>query len=204
VRGDYPNHLVLIDRARIPVLFPFPHLHLMLVLDACSRLPLAAAIRFFEPSAADAVALQCAIRVHGKPRHIVMDQGSQFTRMVQGLPGQPGNPVPLRKSRRESHSLGSLKASLGIPRGRAWSFRGFADFKHRLELAFVHYSFVRPHAALDGATPIEKYYSIRGHLPTPVRPPRGRPGETPRDGVFEIVFLDPDNDAFPIVVPKAA
>jgi hypothetical protein len=63
---------------------------------------------------------------------------------------------------------------------------------------------VRPHAALAGATPIEKYYGIRGHLPTPVRPTRGRPGETPRHSAFEIVFFDPENDAFPIVVPKAA
>jgi hypothetical protein len=111
----------------------------------------------------------------------------------------------------ESHSLGlidrffrTLKASLGLPRGKPSGFRGLADFTARLELAFVHHSYVRPHAALAGATPIEKYYGSRGHLPTPVRPPRVRPVEAPRDSAFEIVFLDPEDDAFPIVVPKAA
>jgi transposase InsO family protein len=71
---------VLLDISRIPPLFPFLHLHLMLVLDAFSRLPLAATLRFFEPSAADAISLlQQAIRIHGKPRHLVTDRGPQFT-----------------------------------------------------------------------------------------------------------------------------
>jgi transposase-like protein len=80
VRGDHPNHLWLLDITRIPTLFPFLWLHLMVVLDACSRLPLAASIRIGEPSAQTAVCLLgMAIRIHGRPRHLVVDQGSQFT-----------------------------------------------------------------------------------------------------------------------------
>jgi transposase InsO family protein len=212
VRGDYPGHLILIDITRIPLLFPFLHLHLMVVLDAFSRLPLAACIRFLEPSAADAIALlQQAIHVHGKPRHLVMDQGPQFTAEVfktflknHGIRFRYGKVG-------EAHSLGlidrffkTLKHSLGVPLRRPWDFRGMADFKHRLELALVHYSYVRPHTALDNLTPIEKHYGIRAHLPIPATPPRGRREDTSTKVPFDIVFLDPENQAFPIVVPKAA
>ena len=80
VRGDYPNHLWLVDITRIPTLFPLLSLHLLVVLDAFSRLPLAATIRLREPSAALGIALfDRAIRTHGRPRHLVTDQGAQFT-----------------------------------------------------------------------------------------------------------------------------
>jgi hypothetical protein len=57
LRGRYPNHLWLADITRIPLLFPFFHLHLAVVLDACSRFPLAASLSLFEPSAAAMAAL---------------------------------------------------------------------------------------------------------------------------------------------------
>ena len=79
-----------------------------------------------------------------------------------------------------------------------WSVR------RRLTLALVHYAYVRPHASLDGFTPIEVYYGIRGHLPRPVAPPRGREGDPEPEIPFEFVFLDPENMAFPVLVPKAA
>ncbi len=80
VRGDYPNHLWLVDITRIPTLFPMLSLHVVVVLDACSRLPLAATLRLSEPSAAVGIALlDRAIRTHGRPRHLVTDQGAQFT-----------------------------------------------------------------------------------------------------------------------------
>jgi transposase InsO family protein len=212
VRGRYPNHLVLMDATRIPVLFPFLFLHVMGVLDAFSRLPLASMVRLFEPSASDAVALlKNAIRVQGRPRHLVTDQGAQFTagafrefvksQDIRQRYGRVG----------ECHSLGlvdrffrTLKESLGVGRERPWSFRGLPDFRRRLELALVHYSCVRPHAALQGTTPVECFHGIRGHLPTPARPPRGRRGEPASDPPFEIIHLDPDNNAFPVLVPKAA
>ena len=80
VRGDHPNHLWLQDITQIPTLFPFFPLHLMVVLDARSRLPLAATLRLTNPSAAVAVALlDRAIGTHGRPRHLAVDQGTQFT-----------------------------------------------------------------------------------------------------------------------------
>lgn len=212
VRGDYPNHLVLVDITRIPLLFPFLYLHIAVVLDAFSRLPLAASLRFLEPSAKDAVVLlRRAIRIHGNPRHLVVDQGPQFTaHEFTAFVQSQGTRIRYGKVG-EFHSISlidrffrTLKEGLGVPRRRPWDFRGFADFTRRLELAFVHYSYVRPHAALRALTPIEKYYGIRGHLQTPVPPPRGRHGDPHAEIPFEIAFLDPENQAFPILVPKAA
>ena len=80
VRGDRPNHLWLLDITRVPTLFPFLWLHLMVVLDACSRLPLAATVRIGEPSVKTAVSLLGrALATHGRPRHLVVDRGAQFT-----------------------------------------------------------------------------------------------------------------------------
>jgi hypothetical protein len=41
-------------------------------------------------------------------------------------------------------------------------------------------------------------------LPRPVSPPRQEPGVCEPEGPFDLVFLDPKNRAFPVLVPKAA
>ena len=209
MRGDYPNHLWLVDITRIPTLFPMLWLHLTVVLDACSRLPLAATIRLGEPSAAVAVALlDRAVRTHGRPKQLVTDQGAQFTapsfrefvksvsiRMRYGKVG-------------EAHSLGlidrffrTLKDSLSLCSIRPWNLR---DFKRRLAAALIHYAYLRPHTSLGGFTPIEAYYGIRRHLPHPASPPRGKLGDPGADIPFAFVFLDSENRAFPVLVDKAA
>jgi transposase InsO family protein len=181
----------------------------MVVLDACSRLPLAAMRRIGEPSAHTAVSLLGrAIATHGRPRHLVTDQGSQFTaesfRSFVDTQGIRKRHVAVG----QTHSLGlidrfsrTLKESLGLPSLRPWNLQ---DFCRRLRIALVHYAYVRPHESLGGFTPIEVYYGIRGHLPQPVPPPRGRPAD-PKPGIpFDFVFLDLEHRAFPVLVPKAA
>ena len=84
---------------------------------------------------------------------------------------------------------------------RPWRLR---DFERRLTAALVHYAYVRPHASLAGFTPIEVYCGIRGHLPLPVSPPRGKPGNPEPEIPFDFVFLDPEHQAFPVLMPKAA
>ena len=76
--------------------------------------------------------------------------------------------------------------------------------RRRVHLALSHYAYVRPHASLEGFTPIEVYCGIRGHLPTPVAPPRGGVGDPEQKVPFNFVFLDPEHEAFPVLVPKAA
>jgi len=209
VRGDRPNHLWLMDITEIPTLFPFLSLHLMVVLDACSRLPLAATLRLHRPSAALAAALlDRAVAVHGRPRHLVVDQGSQFTaEEFEGCVQSKG--ILIRHGAvGETHSLGlidrffrTLKESLSLRTLPPWNLR---DFRRRLHVALVHYAYVRPHASLEGFTPIEVYYGIRGYLPEPISPPRGRPGDPEPEIPFDFVFLDPINRAFPVLAPKAA
>ena len=108
----------------------------------------------------------------------------------------------------ETHSLGlidrffrTLKESLGLPSSRPWNL---LDFRRRLHIALVHYAYVRPHSSLENATPIEIYYGIRGHLPRPVSPPRQRSGLSEPEVPFDFVFLDPEHEAFPVLVPTAA
>ena len=182
VRGDHPNHLWLMDITEIPTLFPFLKLHLMVVLDAGARLPLAATLRLSEPPAAAAVALlNSAVRTHGGPRHLVVDQGSQFTAKAFQEPVR-SHGIRIRYGAvGETHSLGlidrffrTLKESLDMRAHRPWNV---GAFRRRLAVALVHYAYVRPHASLEGMTPIEVYYGIRGHMPRPVSPPRGRPGD---------------------------
>jgi len=209
VRGDHPNHLWLQDITEIPTLFPLLRLHLMVVLDACSRLPLAASLRLTKPSAALAAQLlERAIATHGKPRHLVVDQGSQFT-AEEFRAAVNAHKVRIRYGAIGlTHSLGlidrffrTIKDSLSLRTFRPWNLR---DFRRRLAIALLHYDYVRPHASLEAFTPIEVYYGIRGHLPQPVSPPRGRPGDPEPEIPFDFVFLDPEHRAFPILVPKAA
>jgi transposase InsO family protein len=209
VRGDHPNHLWLMDITRIPTLFPFLSLHLMVVLDACSRLPLAATVRLFEPSAQAAVALLArATQIHGRPRHLVVDQGPQFTASAFRAAVKDHGIRPRYGAVGQTHSLGlidrffrTIKESLKLRALRPLSLK---DFKRRLTIALIHYSYVRPHSSLGGFTPIEVYYGIRGHLPRPVSPPRGRPADPAPDIPFEFVFLDPEHEAFPVLFSKAA
>jgi putative transposase len=209
VRGDHPNHLWLMDITEIPTLFPFLKLRLMVVLDACGRLPLAAALRLCEPSAAAAVALlDSAVQTHRAPRHLVVDQGSQFTAQAF-KEAVKGHGIRVRYGAvGETHSLGlidrffrTLKESLDLSTHRPWNV---GVFGRRLAVALVHYAYVRPHVSLEGMTPIEVYYGIRGHLLRPVSPPRGRRGDLGPEVPFDFVFLDPEPRAFPVLVPKAA
>jgi putative transposase len=209
VRGDHPNHLWLMDITEIPTLFPFLKLHLMVVLDACSRLPLAYRLRLNEPSAAVAVALlDEAVGIHGRPRHLVVDQGSQFTARAF-REAVKAHRIRIRYGAvGETHSLGlidrffrTIKDSLDVRSRRPWSIGGF---RRRLAVAFVHYASVRPHSSLEAMTPIEVYYGIRGHRPRPVSPPRQSPSVVEPEVPFDVVFLDPEHRAFPVLIPKAA
>ena len=137
-----------------------------------------------------------------------MDQGSQFTAESfrdfvdrKGIRKRDGAVGQTRSLGLIDRFFRTLKDSLSLRSLRPWSLK---DFKRRLTLALIHYSYVRPHASLDGFTPIEVYYGIRGHLPHPVSPPRGRPGEPESEVPFEFVFLDPEHKAFPVLVSKAA
>jgi transposase InsO family protein len=207
VRGDHPNHLCLIDITQIPLVFKFICFHVAAVLDAYSRLPLAVSFSLFEPNAAKMIKLlERAIRIHGRPRYLVVDHGPQF------ISGQfrdfaEKQRIHIRYGAvGRFHSIGLIDRFFRTLKESLRPFRPWnvLELRRRLNLALVYYAYVRPHAALDGMTPVEVYRGIRGHLPWPVPPPRGLAGELGPEIPFDYVFLDPDRRAFPVLVPKAA
>jgi len=197
------------DITRIPLLIPFLHLHLAVVLDAYSRMPLAAGVFLFEPSARDALSLVLkAIRHHGKPRHFVTDQGASFK---AGLFRGGLEALGIRQRFGALYQHGSIalierfwksiKADLRLASIRPWNLR---ELERRLAPALLRYSYYRPHSALDGRVPAELYFGLPDQRPRLNTAPRGHPNDPERDCPVEIIFLDPDNSALPILVPKPA
>jgi putative transposase len=214
VRGRHPNHLWLADITRVRLVFPFLYLHLAVVMDAYSRLPLQASLSYSEPEADDLLALvDKAIALHGKPRHFVSDQGSQFTAEVfrdaleklgiQQRIGAVGEHGSIGLIDRFFRTLKQdLHVAKNSPRPRwPWSL---ADFERRLVPALVRYAYCRPHSALGGRVPVEAFFGIPDLGALTNLAPRGRPGDPSAECPFEVVFLDADHDTLPILVPKAA
>jgi transposase InsO family protein len=209
VQGRYPNHLWLADITRIPTVFPFLHLHLAVVFDAFSRLPLRAAVSCFEPSAAALLDLvQRAIREHGRPRHFVSDQGSQFT---APLFTDALKAIGVRQRFGALHRHGSiaiverffrtLKDELQLRQWKPWSLD---ELERRLRLALMRYAYCQPHSALGGRVPIEVFLGIPDRRPLVGLAPRDRPGAPDIDCPVQLAFLDPESERLPILVPTAA
>jgi transposase InsO family protein len=211
VRGRYPNHLWLMDITRIPLVFPFLHLHLVVTLDAYSRMPLAWKVFHFEPSAAAMLLLlQKAGRIHGRPRHFVSDLGAQFTANAfrEAL-----RALGIRQRFGALYRHGSialierfwktLKADLQLDCFwlRPWDR---LDFERRLRLQLTRYAYCRPHSSLRGRVPAEVYFGIADQRPLVNLTPRGTAGAPPVECPVEIAFLDPHTRTLPILVPKAA
>ncbi|MGH9461053.1 MAG: integrase core domain-containing protein [Vicinamibacteria bacterium] len=75
--------------------------------------------------------------------------------------------------------------------------------ERRLELGVHHYTCLRPHQGLGGATPEEIYFGRQPAHLAALHPPRARPREGPTDLPFEIAYLDPDQ-MLPVLIRKAA
>jgi transposase InsO family protein len=146
--------------------------------------------------------LEIAVRRHGRPRHLVTDQGPQFTddtfcetvkalgiRQRFGAIGRHGSIAIIERFFR------TLKESLGLP---LWKPLLRADLEGRLEPALVHYAFHRPHQALGGATPAEVLLDIEpAHLKA-IQPPRGQPAERSDTVRLTIEHLD-EAGRFPVL-----
>ena len=179
--GPYPNHLWLADITHIPTVFPFLHLHLAVVFDAFSRMPLRVAISYFEPSAHAMLDLvQAAIHTHGQPRHFVSDRGSQFAAEISAR----GWTLGIRHRFGALYQHGSialierffktLKADLRVDTRKAWNL---ADLERRLVSACIRYAYCRLHSALAGRMPVELFFGIADQRPLSNRAPRGSPAD---------------------------
>ncbi len=212
VYGRYPNHLWLADITRVETVFRIVHLHLAVVLDAFSRMPLQAAVFWSEPSAADVLALvQCAVGIHGAPRHFVSDQGSQFVaRELKSYLAQAG--VEQRFGALYRHGsialierfFRTLKEHLHLSAVVYWRPWSRSDLECRLNSALLRYAYSRPHTALRGRVPAEVFFGIADQRPLLNAAPRGRAGDPEADCSADILFLDPEGTALPILFPSAA
>ncbi len=207
LRAKYVNHIWLADLTEIRGFLGLFVFKLVVVLDLFSRFPLAFGIFQKEPTANQVLdVLDRAMRRHGRPRHFVSDQGSQFTAAVFretldalsigqrfGAIGQYGSIAIIERFWR------TLKELLGI---RLWPPLSAAHLEARTELALTYYSTLRPHQGLGGATPAEVYLdetpAIQNAIPPPRKTARSTTGDEPLP--FEVVFLDPER-RLPVLVP---
>ena len=212
LRAKYVNHVWLADLTEIRGFLGLFVYKLVVVLDLFSRFPLAFGIFQKEPTAGQVLeVLDRAIRQHGRPRHFVSDQGSQFTatafretldalaiRQRFGAIGQYGSIAIIERFWR------TLKELLGV---RLWPPLSAAHLEARVQLALLYYSSLRPHQGLGGATPAEFYFDKTPAVQKAVPPPRKREATSTGEETlpFEVVFLDPER-RMPLLIParKAA
>ena len=203
-------------RAAIPIgavhflgLFVFK---LVVVLDLHSRYPLAFGVFRREPSTDQVLdVLDRAMSRHGRPRHFVSDQGAQFTakdfrETLQALSigqrfgaiGHYGSIAVIERFWR------TLKELLSV---RLWPPLSADHLEARVRLALEHYSSLRPHQGLGGATPAEVYFGLEPAVDRAKPPPRKGQAPSPGEEIppLEVVFLDRER-RMPVLVPggKAA
>lgn len=202
-----PNDVWLIDSTRVKSLFGLRSFAVAAVLDAFSRAPLVLRVFRCEPTAQDMVGLvRSAARRHGPARHLVSDQGTQFTARtfrdalsllgIQHRFGAIGRSSSVALIERFWRTL---KAALRLPLFRPLTQ---ADLERRLAFAVLHYTFHRPHKGLAGATPAEILFGWPQAASRAVHPPRGTPGSPTPPPPFAVAFLDPEA-RHPILVKAA-
>ena len=203
-----PNHVWFLDLTTVPSAFRLWSWKLAVVLDGAARFPVAAKLFRSEPTAeALLVLLQRAIATSGTPRVLVTDQGAQFTaRVFRRAVGALGIP----------HRYGAIGRTGSIARiERFWrTLKGildrrllrparFSTYDLAIRQALRWYTAYRPHTALDGATPAERYLGVTPTPFPPRSPPRGRAGEDRGAPPFDLVWLA-DDQWLPVIRPRAA
>jgi len=208
-RARHPNHVWMIDITEIPGFLRLFSFKLAVVFDAFSRAPLSARVFLREPSGRQtARLLRHAVQRRNAPRHLVTDQGAQFTSQVfrravkslairhrYGAIGRTGSIALIERFFRTLKTTARLRSRPALLR---------VDLERRLALVFAHYLWQRPHQSLGGATPGEVYL---GRVPqrVPAIPlPRGRPGEAVGFAPsLEVRYLDRER-TLPHLVSRAA
>jgi len=146
-------------------------------------------------------------RRHGRPANFVSDQarcfkGQVFRRKLRklgvkqrfGAVGKKGSIALIERLWK------TLKDTLGL---RLPGPLAAEDLMEKIELVLVHCAHFRPPSALGGAPAAEIYFgSAPAHL-SAIPPPRGRPGEGPKDSPFRLEYLDAER-LLPVLVRKVA
>jgi transposase InsO family protein len=208
VRAKRPNHVWMVDLTDVKGLFGLVTFKVAVVFDAFSRMPLSLRVFSKEASAREIVRfVSKAARRHGRPAHFISDHARCFTGQIFrrkllwlgvkqrfGAVGKKGSIALIERLWR------TLKDTLGL---RLLRPSAAEDLAATVELGLLHYAHFRPHQGLAGATPAEVYFGrTPAHLAA-IPPPRGRPGEGPKDLPFRVEYLDVER-LLPILVRKAA
>ena len=194
VTAKYPNHVWHVDLTTVstvggfwvpwwpftlPQVWPFCW-WVAVILDHFSRRVIAAAIFKRPPTAAQVIAfLRRTMRsARARPKFLVSDKGPQFwceelkqwcrrrgIRPRFGAIGKHGSIALIERFIRSMKEEGLRRVLL--PLGRR-------DFRRELDLYLAWYNGHRPHSALGGATPDERYFSRRPANHTPRYEPRSQ------------------------------
>jgi transposase InsO family protein len=183
-------------------------LYLASVFDAFSRTPLALETFDRNPGAsAMARLLKTAVKIFGKARYVITDQGGEFkgelfqkTAARLGIIQRFGTKDRIFATARLERFWRTLKQIASLKRDQPLTLE---DLEPRLELALTYYLCFRPHQGLHGATPAEAFLGIEPARHSAVSPPRGRVGEGRKDAPFTVDFLDRDKRGFPILKKTA-
>ncbi len=207
LHAKYPGHVWMTDLTEIRGFLGLVRFKVVAILDVFSRFPLAFGVFSKEPTSAEVLGvLDRAIRGYGRPRHLVSDQGTQYTaelfretlaalgiRQRFGAIGRYGSIAIIERFWR------TVKQLLGV---RLWAPINAEHLERRLRLVTAYYAMARPHQGLGGATPAEVFLGEQPAAERAVRPPRvGRrhpPGARPLP--LEVVYLDRER-RLPVLVP---
>jgi transposase InsO family protein len=208
VVARYLNHVWMSDITQLPGLFGLTRFHIASIFDVVSRMPLVTRSCDSTPTGKEITALfREAVRLHGKPKHFVSDQGDQyrsgaFKTALRRLGTQHRFGAVLK------HGSIALIERLWLSLKVTLSRFPFAqpllweDLDQSLHYTLTHYAFHRPHSALGGATPAEVYYERSPACWTAEHPPRGKPGQYVPRPAFRMTYLDPER-RLPILVKAA-
>lgn len=208
VVARFVHHVWMMDVSVVRQ-FLGPGLSMAAVFDAFSRAPLAVEVFDRRPTAsAMARLLRAAARAFGAPRYLITDLGGEFTgRLFRktvrrlGVVQRFGSKENLYATARLERFWRTLKEGarlyrFGLP-------LTLADLEGRLATALVHYVCLRPHEALQGATPAETFFGAEPACRRAIEPQRGRPGEGTAGPPFGLAYLDPANRHFPVLTAAA-
>jgi putative transposase len=207
VTARFVHHVWMMDLTSVPRLFGLRRLAVAAILDVFSRMPLAVATFTSEPTADEIATLfDKTTQRFGRPRHLVTDQGPQFTsepfqELVDclgiqqrfGAVGRKGSIAIIERFWRTIKQAAGLRPLPPLAR---------EGLERRLEVALAHYAHFRPHSGLAGATPASVFFGDPPPRLTAVPPPRGRPGDPSTPLPVEIASLDRQG-RFPVLLRAA-
>lgn len=146
-------------------------LYVAAFLDDHARYVVSYAMAHHQKSSLVLEALERGIATYGTPREVLTDQGRQYTAWrgetefeqllrqygVRHTKSRPQHPQTLGKIERFWKTLWDEFLSRTV-------FADFADCDRRLALYVQHYNFQRPHQALEGLVPADRFFRAAPHV----------------------------------------